>query len=326
MRKNKILIGLMFIVIAVTFLVLPDIGFAKKGETIETVIEELPPLKGPKKTVGVLSFENKSSFVGELALGTEFSEMLTEALMKSGQFIVVARQELGAVIAEQDMADTNRFAQSKTAVKGKLIPAQIIIKGAVTEFDSQSTGSAGGLRVGNLGFGNIGLSGRSTKAHVAVIVYIIDTTTGQVLDSERVEGSAKSSGMGVDYAFRNWFSLGGSEFKRTPLGKATHMTIVSAVKYVADRLADIPWTGSVVKVDGDTIYINAGSVAGIASGDMFRIYREDEALTDPITGLSLGSEKTKIGDIVVREVKEKYSKANVTGGAADIKRGDLVTE
>lgn len=327
MRRNSVLLAITLSLLVIIFLTLPDYAIAKAAKEVEeTVIEEIPPLKGPKKTIGVLSFENKSSFAGELALGTEFSEMLTEALMKSGQFVVVARQELGAVIAEQDMAASTRFAKSEAAQKGKLIPAQIIVKGAVTEFDSQTKSGSGGVSVGNLGFGNIGLSSQSAQAHVAVIVYIIDSTTGQVLDSQRVEGRAKSGGIGVDYGFRNWVSLSGSDFRRTPLGKATQITIKNAVNYIADRLAGIPWSGSVVKVEGNTVYLNAGSEAGLVSGDMFNVFREDEALVDPVTGMSLGSEKTKIASVVVNEVKPKYSKANISNASSQIVRGDIVTE
>jgi curli biogenesis system outer membrane secretion channel CsgG len=326
MFKSKVAVTTVLILTVLFFLAEPHCAFAKeKRESEAIVIGELPPLKGPKKTIAVLSFENKSSFSGELALGNEFSEMLTEALMKSGQFIIVARQELSAVIAEQDMAASTRFAASKTARKGKLIPAQIIIKGAVTEFEIAERSGTGGLRIGNLGFGDLGLSGSSAQAHVGVIVYIIDSTTGQVLDSQRVEGKAKSSGIGLDYAYR-WFSLGGADVKRTPLGKATHQTIGKAVKYIASRLADVPWSGSVVKTDGTTAYINAGSNAGIVTGDSFTVFREEESFTDPITGAPLGAEKSRIGELVVSQVKDKYSVANITSSNAEIRRGDLVTE
>ena len=323
MSVSRIL-TILFLVCAVSFFIIPEeSAIAKDDDAVEMV--KLPPLKGPKKTIAVLGFENKSGFAGEISIGDEFSEMLTESLMKTGQFIVVARQELGAVIAEQDMAASNRFAKSKTATKGKLIPAQIIIKGAVTEFDAQEKGGTGGIRLGNLGFGNIGLSGTSSRAHVGVIVYIIDSTTGQVIDSHRVEGKAKSSGISVDYAYR-WFSLGGNDFKRTPLGKATHSTIAKAVRYIAGRLADLPWSGSIVKVEGQTAYINAGSEAGIVAGDSFDVYREEEAFTDPVTGAPLGAEKTELGEIEVTSVKGKYAIAKIIRSNGQIQRGDLVTE
>jgi hypothetical protein len=158
-----------------------------------------------------------------------------------------------------------------------------------------------------------------------VIVYIIDSSTGEVLDSQRVEGKASSGGIGIDYAYK-WVSFGGTDFKRTPLGKATQMTIDRAVEYIAGRLASVPWSGNVAKVEGNMVYLNAGQNAGIVQGEAFKVWREEEALTDPVTGASLGGEKSRIGDVIVAEVQDKFSKAAIQQSSGEIKRGDLVTE
>ena len=325
MVRNKILIGAILLIVAFTFFQ-PQEAFAKKKKkkkTTTTVVEELPPLKGPKKTIAVLSFENKSNYAAEVAIGSEFSEMLTEALMKTDRFIVVARQELGAIITEQDLAASARFAESKTAQKGKLVPAQIIIKGAVTEFEARTSGGGADFRFGGFGAGDFGIGGESEKAHVAVIIYIIDTATGQVLDSQRVEGKAKAGGLAFDWSYDH-FGFGTSGFNKTPLGKATQAVIYEGVNYIAARLNDVPWTGRIVKVEGSKAYLNAGKNANIFSGDAFSVYREEETLTDPITGAPLGEEKRRIGNIRVSEVKDKYSIANIIGRTEEVKRGDLL--
>jgi len=299
----------------------------KCGAALRPELE--PPvttLKGPKKTIGVLSFENKSNWVGQIALGDDFSEMLTDALMNSGRFIVVARQDLSAVITEQDLAATDRFAPSQTARKGKLVPAQIIIKGAITEFESRKSGGGTDIRFGNFGAGDFGISGQTENAHVAAIIYIIDTSTGQILDSKRVEGTARAGGMGFDWGYKDYVSLGTSGFKKTPLGKATQQVIDEAVKYIADKLAAVPWSGRVVKVDGNTVYVNGGSNIGINVNDTFTVYGEGETMLDPVTGMPLGAERTKLAKIIVNEVQEKFCKASIIQSCGVISRGDLVTE
>jgi len=283
---------------------------------------EEPRFKGPKKTIGVLSFENKTALGG--ALGSDFSDQLTEALMKSGQFIVVARQDLDAVITEQDLAATDRFAQSTVAQKGKLVPAQLIIKGAVTEFESQARGGGTDIRFGNFGAGDFGISGETVHAHVACIIYIIDSSTGQILDSKRMEGKARAGGLGFDWSYDNTVSLGTAGFKRTPLGKAMQETIENAVEYIAGRLGAVAWEGRVVKVEGSTVYINVGSKGNAQTGDVFTIYGESEVLTDPITGLPLGAEKAKVAKVMVHEVQENFSKATITESCGVVKRGDLI--
>jgi curli biogenesis system outer membrane secretion channel CsgG len=49
----------------------------------------------------------------------------TEVLVQSEKFVVRERERLGDVLAEQNLAARNGAAKSKTAQKGKIIPAQI---------------------------------------------------------------------------------------------------------------------------------------------------------------------------------------------------------
>ncbi len=63
------------------------------------------------------------------SIAQDLSIQLSDALVQSGKFVVLSRKDLDVVMAEQDLAASNRFAKSKTAQKGKIIPAQILIKG-----------------------------------------------------------------------------------------------------------------------------------------------------------------------------------------------------
>lgn len=272
---------------------------------------------GPRKTIAVARFDNSSGIVSYLTLGEDFSAQLTDALKQSGRFIVLSRKDLGAVLSEQDLVQSGRLAKSLTAQTGKVIPAQILVTGNITEFQENTSGGAQGLSISGV---NIGMS--KSNAHIAVIVQIIDSTTGEILDSQRVEGLADASGFGVGYS--GSFSIGSSSFKQTPLGKATQIAIDRAVEYISQRIANYPWQGRVVTVKDGLVYVNAGSDAGIKSGDNFTVYRKGEDLIDPETGVELGSEKTKIGDIVISEVQPKFSKAKVLSSTGEIKVSDLV--
>lgn len=276
-------------------------------------------LAGPKKTIAVIGFENTSGFNSYIHLGDDFTAQLTDALIQSGQFTVVSRSELDKIFLEQDLASSGRMAKSLAAQKGKAIPAQILIKGSITEFEEQSSAGSQGLTIHGVTIG-----GSKSQAHIAVIVQIIDSTTGEVLNSRRVEG--KSSASGFDIGYSGSWSLGSSSFKKTPLGKATQIAIDNAVSYIADEIARLPWQGRVVKKEGDIVYINAGSNSGITSGMNFIVYRPGESLIDPETGENLGSEKTKIGEISVFEVQQKFSKARLVSSTSDIQAADIVSQ
>jgi curli biogenesis system outer membrane secretion channel CsgG len=276
---------------------------------------------GLKKVVAVSNFENKSSYGGggQWNLGTGMSDQLTDALIQSGQFTVLERETLGDVMAEQDLAASGRMQKSNSARTGKLTSAQILIKGAVTEFDLQSSGSGGGI-----GIKGFRLGSSKEEAHVGLIIRLIDTTTAEVLDSKRVEGKATAGGLSIGVDVGD-FDFGSDSFAKTPLGKATQITIDNAVKYIADKLKDLPFQGRVIKASSpDDIYISAGETVNAREGDEFTVYSKGEELIDPDTGELLGVEEEKVGAVKIHTVKEKYSKAKATSGGDKIKRGDII--
>ncbi len=275
---------------------------------------------GLRKVVAVSRFENKTSYAGggRVTLDEGMADQLTDALIQSRQFVVLERQTLGDVIAEQDMAASGRFQKSKSARTGKLTSAQILIKGTITEFEMRSAGSGTGIRIKGFKIG----SGRG-EAHVGLIIRLIDTTTGEVLDSRRVEGKAKSSGFGagIDVA---GVDFGTESFHKTPLGKATQISIDNAVEYIASKLRDIPLQGSVIKVRGKEVLISAGQETGASVGDVFTVYSVGEELVNPDTGELLGFEEEEIGAMKIFQVKKKYSKARIVSGGKGMKRGDTI--
>lgn len=270
-----------------------------------------------KKTVAVSRFENKSNWRGQWALDRGMADQLTEALVQSEKFVVLERQTVGDVLAEQDLAASGRAAKSQTAQKGKIIPAQILVTGAITEFEHSSAGGRGGLRVGKFTLG-----GKGGVAHVGLIIRLIDTTTSQVLDSQRVEGKAKSGGLGFTTTIKD-VSFGSAGFKKTPLGKATQQAIDSAVAFIISKMEGVPFQGKVVSVKGDKIYLNVGKRNGVHSGASFLVYRPGEIIVDSDSGEVLGSEEQHIGVVRVSQIKEKFSTGTKVQGGKILK-GDIV--
>ena len=277
-------------------------------------------LENLKKTVAVFDFENDSGFGGAVRLGNDFTVQLTDALVQSGKFNVLTRQDLDVVFAEQDLAASGRMAKSTTAQTGKAIPAQILIKGQITEFEENTSGGGQGFSISGVSLGT-----KKSSASMAVIIQLIDSTTGQVIDSKRVEGEARSGGLSIGYS--GSFDLSSSNFKKTPLGEAVQMAIDRGVEYIADKLSQVPWKGKVVTFKDGIVFINAGENTNVKVGDTFQVLREGESLVDPDTGMDLGSEATRLGRIKVIDVQPKFSKAQVEGGGdIGIMAGYLVLE
>jgi len=276
--------------------------------------------EGLKKTVAVIEFKNDSGWRNYGRLGYDFSMRLSDALIQTGKVAVMNRQNLDAVMAEQNLANSGRAAQSKTAQIGKIVPAQILVKGRIMDFEKHTGSGTQGLKIKGISFGT-----KRETTSMGVIVQIINSATGEIIDSKRVEGEARSAGLSVGYS--GPVQINTSDFKKTPDGLALQMAIDRAVVYITNRLADVPWEGKVVTVKDGKVFINSGKNVAIEAGDTFAIYRQDEELIDPDTGISLGSERSKIADVKVLEVKDKFSKAEVIGTAnQEIGTGDLVVE
>ena len=264
---------------------------------------------GPKKLIAVADFENKTNWSGQVNLGTGMADQLITTLMNSGRFIVLERQSIEAVLREQDFAASGRTTGTGGAKTGKINRAQILIQGAITEFGA-SESSGGGIAIKGFAFG-----GKQSKAIVGVDLRIYDTTTGQVLASKACRGIAKSSGSSIGYSGGDFGFASGGESK-TPMDQAVRAAIDQALGFIIMELDKVPWEGRIAMIKGDQVYINVGRTSGIKIGDKFGVFRPGEEIVDPDSGMTLGSEATKIGDIEVLSVEEKFSKAVPISGSA----------
>jgi curli biogenesis system outer membrane secretion channel CsgG len=279
---------------------------------------------GPKKRVAVAKFDTIGSFTNEYGawdIGGGLAAQLTTALVESGQFIVIERAELASVLREQEMAKQGVVSKETASQVGKMLGTQLLIAGAVTEFEQQAGG--GGLRLG-IGSGIFGgaLGGTTTNGIVGMDIRLIDTTTGQVVSSHRAEGKVSQTGVTADVGVK-FMTFGGDAFNKTPLGQATRQAIAQGVTLITKSMEKVPWTGRVVEVNGDQVYVNAGSNTGLKPGDRFTVSAVVRELTDPSSGAVLGIVEETRGEIEVVNVQEKFSVA-VMKTAFATARGDLV--
>ncbi|MFH0795261.1 MAG: CsgG/HfaB family protein [bacterium] len=277
----------------------------------------MPPPRGPRKLVAVSKFENKTAYKGQIEIDQGMTEQLTDSLIQSRRFVVLERQDLEDVLKEQNFAATDRTTSEGGAQKGQVARAQILIMGAITEFEANSGG--GGQGIGYKGFQ---LEMAKNTAHLAVVIRLVDSSTGQVLASQRVEGHAEEGGLGVGYANSN-FNIHDAGFKKTPIGKAMQIAIDNAVEFIAQRLDRVEWKGRVALVKEGKVYINAGHDCAIVPGDQFEVMHRGESIVDPDTGLNLGSEETPAGVVEASQVMDKYTIATPVSGQG-FERGDTV--
>lgn len=266
---------------------------------------------GLRYSITVTKFENRAGWHGQWDIGDAWGTVMTDMLNQTGRFIVLGETDMrGAALDEQDFAASGRTAGgNKAPVTGQMTPAQLLVKGAITHVQDNTAGAGGGVRV--KGF-NIG--GGGGKGEVNATVYIVDSTTGQVLASTNVVGVSKKKAMNLGYSTGSWGGAFGGH-KNDNVGKAVQAACAEAVEFLLGQLANVPWTGSVVMTKGDKVYVNRGSREGVAVGQLFTV-GEVEVIRDPDTGEVLDEDMTEIAALEVSQVKEKLSICSVTSGDA----------
>ncbi|MEW6511583.1 MAG: CsgG/HfaB family protein [Bacteroidota bacterium] len=271
-----------------------------------------------KKRIAVTRFEDKSG-AGYANIGDGVADMLATALVKSGKFSVIERQELDKVFAEQHLGQSGAVTPETAARVGKILGVELLVIGSVSEFGIKKREVSGGVSIFGAGID-------SKTARAVVDIRLVNSSTAEILAAETEEGTESTLGLGARYDNINFETA--SAWNDTDIGKACREAIDKCVELIVENMEKIPWSGKILKVNADgTIIMKPGSEAGVSVGDEFDVYRQGEELKDPDTGLSLGSEETKVGRVKVTEdmLKGKACKAAVLEGAklqvGDILRG-----
>ena len=197
----------------------------------------LPPYSGPKARVAIADFDVKAAkATGEIGGGLR--EMLVTALINSNRFLVVERQVLNAIMQEQELSASGAAQQGAGGPqRGRIKTADIIVTAAVTEFEPQASGGSAGIGGGGSVASGVlgGLLGASmNKAHMALDIRVVDTSTSEVLAATRVQGQASDVAGGFMMGFMGNWALGGglSAYANTPMEKAIRVCIIEAVRYI----------------------------------------------------------------------------------------------
>jgi curli biogenesis system outer membrane secretion channel CsgG len=275
---------------------------------------------GLRYTISVAKFENRAGYRGQWDIGDGWGIIMTDILNQTGKFIVLGEPDMRKeAMAEQDLAASGRTAQGAiTPGVGNMTPAQILVKGAITHVENNTSGGGGGISIGG-----VTLGGASANSQVNVTMYMIHTSTGQILASKSVIGKSNKSGGFVGYSGSGW-GAGAGGFKSDNVGKAVENAVQQGVQWMIEQLPKITWRGNVVMVKDGNVYINRGSREGVAEGMTF-VVGTAEALRDPSTGEVLDVSFNTLANITVNSVREKIAIATVSNGNIDqIEKGMFV--
>ena len=245
-------------------------------------------------------------------------EKLAAKLLDTGRFVVLEREAMEPLLQEKSIKEDNT-GQSQ---KGKIVPAQALIRAKLTDFSLARRGSGIGINVGSIGR----VGGNVTQASVGVNLTMFDVDTSELIATADAGGKAQSSSFHLDSGARFGFA-DFHTFENSPLGDAMNKALDQTVQKIIDKLGSQPWSARVADFDAGSkeITINAGQETGVQVGDTFDLMHVSGVVKDPDTGEVLRVKTSKIGRVKVKEVDKKYSVADLIEGAgADV--GDVVQE
>lgn len=271
-----------------------------------------------KPRIAVLDFEYSSVadewrwWLDSNAKGV--SDILVNKLVEGGNFTVIERSKLEAILREQNLGASGRVDSSTAAEIGRLLGVDFMVIGSVTGFNIEQ--DAGGVRIP--GFGRVG--GGKTNANVKLSVRLVNTSTGEILmsaegngSSGRGDGSINIRGYGVDTRSRKEAKL---------LTNAT----VDAINQVVEKLNKgstqlaaapraVPRVNALVAdITGNTVILNKGSDEGFQQGLKLSIERVTREVKDPSTGKVIRQVTQSMGTIEITESDANSSVGKIISG------------
>ena len=223
-----------------------------------------------KVRVAVLNFENNSTWTYWADnLGRAAADELTTQLFRSGQFSVIERAQLDAILAEQDLGASGAVTASTAAQIGQLLGAQLILTGSITQFSIERV--SGGFRR---------IAGSYSRAETMLDVRMVNTSTGEIMLAEEGKGEKRFGG--------GFFQGAGAE-REFDAGLAQE-ALRPAIEQVAEKIAaqsaqftslqPVAPAGEIVGLRGESFYVNRGENFGVQVGQRFEVHRVVDEITD----------------------------------------------
>lgn len=247
------------------------------------------PLRSPKVN---FNFDGYTAPASEL--NRMLSQKLNNLLSKSARYRVLDREYLVNIMGEQDLIRSSDSSPAEQQKLGKRLGADYLIVGSL-----EDAGSTSSTRTVEL----TGQKITNRECYFSVDYRILHVESSAIAHS----GSIRIR-MGNDDLAALGQRFGGT--------RIDEMLCELATEKLAAEAMDAIFPVRVARVAESDIYLNEGA-ARLATGDILNIYIVGPDITDPESGLKLGSVEKRIASVRVVRVEEKFSVAQIVTGAAD---------
>ena len=229
-----------------------------------------------KRKVAIGRFSNETQYGKGLfydkendPLRKQAMDILSSKLAASGKFILLERDDLDIIVAEAGNAMNK-------------INADYIILGSITEYGRKTEGEQ-----------KVFSSSKTQTVEAGVSIRLVDVSTGMIIYSDEAKGFAETTA-------KKTLGVGGTAgFDATLSDKAISAALSQLVENIINKCMDKPWKSYILSAEDGTYIISGGAAQGIASGDVFHVYRKGKVVTNPQTGIDIELPGTKTGEVTV---------------------------
>jgi len=195
------------------------------------------PYYGPKARIAVARFTDKTGkgwITSEI--GDGMADMLATALFQTNRFIVLERGIIKEIQEERELIKKGEVRQEKGVSLSEFEGAELLVTGAVTEFEPDNQAARAGIGAG-IGGGKwktlAGILAGFKKAHIALDLRVVDVATSRIVTVSRVQGSAPYWSGSIGGAAPQVPLAAGLNFmSKTPTEEAIRLCLNEAVNFV----------------------------------------------------------------------------------------------
>ena len=229
-----------------------------------------------KRKVAIGRFTNETQYAKGLFYDKENDPMrkqaldiLSSKLAASGKFILLERDDLDVLVAEAG-SSMNK------------IGADFIILGSITEFGRKAEGEQ-----------KVFSSTKTQTAEAGVSIRLVEAATGLIIYSDEAKGYAETT-------TKQTMGIGSTAgYDATLSDKAISSALGQLVENIINKCMDKPWRSYFLSIEDGSYIISGGASQGLASGDVFTVYKKGKTVTNPQTGLKIELPGTKVGTVSV---------------------------
>lgn len=151
-------------------------------------------------------------------------------------------------------------------------------------------------------FHSVAASADEKKREIDLEALIFDASTGSCVARRRFHRTAAGR-----IRIPRSIVFGSAAHYATDFGRAYADLLDEVARWADATTSCLPFSARVLKVDGNSIYIDAGAESGIAVGDTFSVFRPAKQPIVTPSGEVLGVEKRPLGEMSVTTVYPRFA-------------------